>query len=132
MAKSPQSEEKNQTAAATLDETNTTVGKIDVQTADHSTGVQGDTTTDLVDTVTTKPELLTVVVAKGRSVKHEGVLFSEHQKLNIDYEDAENLISCGYVIALDDLRAQALARESAMTSAVQINVNDGVKITKED
>lgn len=75
------------------------------------------------------PTVLTVVVLKGRSVKHDGVVYLENHKLDLGYADATGLIEGGFVITLNELKAQAVALESA--SAPMIQVNNGVIVTQE-
>ncbi|ENA1760187.1 hypothetical protein ABF236_000829 [Yersinia ruckeri] len=72
----------------------------------------------------------TVVVLKGRSVKHNDKLYLESNTLVLDdLDDVVTLIDAGFVITLDALRKQATAREAA--GAPMIQVNNGVIVTQE-
>lgn len=47
-----------------------------------------------------------VVVKKGHSVQHNGVLYRENQKITLEDEDAARLLSLGVVVTLVELAAK--------------------------
>lgn len=74
--------------------------------------------------------LTDVVVLAKRSVRHEGRKHREHTKITLPDEEAERLQKLGFVITLEESRAQALALESGQVKAT-VTVGDGVRIYPE-
>lgn len=59
-----------------------------------------------------------VVVKKGRSVQHNGVLYRENQKISLEDEDAARLLSLGVVITLVELAAKLAKSNPAGTVTI--------------
>ncbi|MFV8867586.1 hypothetical protein [Serratia fonticola] len=93
---------------------------------DQQLDTLGDTDTD-GDDLDQEPEpdketlgdgLVSVVVIKGNTVRHDGRDFTENRTLTLSTEDAQRLIGLGVVADVDQLRKLALLR-SAPTVSVQ-------------
>ncbi|MDI7238295.1 hypothetical protein QML68_01090 [Providencia huaxiensis] len=46
------------------------------------------------------------VVVKGRSVQHNGILYTENQQIDLEDDDATRLVSLGVVMSLDAVREE--------------------------
>lgn len=59
------------------------------------------------------------VVVQGRSVQHDGVLYSENKKIILNEKDALRLVKLGVIISLEDI-AKTLA-EGPIPGTVTVN-----------
>ncbi|MFT2790539.1 hypothetical protein ACMV5I_10735 [Serratia sp. T13T92] len=94
--------------------------KVDDQQLDTpgDTDTDGDDLDQEPDKETLGDGLVSVVVIKGNTVRHDGRDFTENRTLTLSTEDAQRLIGLGVVADVDQLRKLALLR-SAPTVSVQ-------------
>jgi len=71
------------------------------------------------DNVTTESvELVSVVVLKGKTLRHDGEKYLQNTRVKLSEADAKQLIAKGFVIPLADLQ-----QEMEVTSAQEVSVS---------
>ncbi|MBP0996657.1 hypothetical protein J8629_06190 [Serratia fonticola] len=83
---------------------------------DTDTDGDGDDSDQGPDKETLGDGLVSVVVIKGNTVRHDGRDFTENRTLTLSTEDAQRLIGLGVVEDVEQLRKQALKRATPAVS----------------
>ncbi|BBI92823.1 hypothetical protein [Serratia symbiotica] len=94
--------------------------KVDDQAYDNSGGTDSsndDPEQELEDEAQ-DDGLVSVVVTKGNTVRHDGQTYLENREFKLPLEEAQRLIGLGVVADVDQLRKQALKR-TAPTISIQ-------------
>ncbi|UAN52914.1 hypothetical protein KGP26_07585 [Serratia sp. JSRIV002] len=83
---------------------------------DTDTDTDGDDSDQGPDKETLGDGLVSVVVIKGNTIRHDGRDFTENRTLTLSTEDAQRLIGLGVVADVEQLRKQALNRAAPAVS----------------
>ncbi|WP_413535062.1 hypothetical protein [Rahnella inusitata] len=67
-------------------------------------------------------DLITVVVLKGKSVRHDGESYTQNTRVDLSQRDASRLIASGFVKTLDSVKQEM---EVASGQEVSISKEDG-------
>ena len=67
-------------------------------------------------------DLITVVVLKGKSVRHDGESYTQNTRVDLSQSDASRLIASGFVKTLDSVKQEM---EAASGHEVSISKEDG-------
>lgn len=67
-------------------------------------------------------DLITVVVLKGKSVRHDGESYTQNTRVDLSQSDASRLIASGFVKTLDSVKQEM---EAASGQEVSILKEDG-------
>ncbi|MCE9937708.1 hypothetical protein [Serratia liquefaciens] len=97
--------------------------KVDTQDHDNSTDTDtdtGDDSDDDEDGEKLPDGMVSVVVTKGNTVRHDGCDYSENRAFTLPVADAQRLLGLGVVADVEQLRKLALLR-----SAPAVTVQSG-------
>ncbi|SMB46806.1 hypothetical protein SPRA44_610032 [Serratia proteamaculans] len=83
-------------------------------------------TTDAVSEAT---DLITVVVLKGKSVRHDGDSYTQNTRVELSQRDANQLIASGFVKTLDAVKQEM---EDVPGQEVTITKSDGQSMITSD
>jgi len=74
------------------------------------------------DAASEAADLITVVVLKGKSVRHDGQSYTQNTRVELPQSDATRLIASGFVKTLDAVKQEM---EEASSQEVSITKDDG-------
>lgn len=81
------------------------------------------------NTASEAADLITVVVLKGKSVRHDGESYTQNTRVNLSPSDANRLITSGFVKTLDSVKEEM---EAASGQEVSISKEDGQSTISSD
>lgn len=82
-----------------------------------------------IDAVSEAADLITVVVLKGKSVRHDGDSYTQNTRVELSQSDANQLIASGFVKTLDAVRQEM---EEVPGQEVAITKSDGQSMITSD
>ncbi|MCC3740222.1 hypothetical protein LLQ54_10045 [Rouxiella badensis] len=81
------------------------------------------------DKTTEATDAVTVVVLKGKSVRHDGEKYTQNTRIELSPNDAKRLIASGFVKTLDSVKEEM---EAASGQEVSITKADGQAMITSD
>lgn len=81
------------------------------------------------DKTTEATDVITVVVLKGKSVRHDGNTYTQNTRVDLSPSDANRLIASGFVKTLDSVKEEM---EAASGQEVSITKADGQSMVISD